>query len=310
MAEQAFAERPFCADVSQAHAEPLAATASRVEHWLLVEYSGYWPHDPLDATVFAGSLRAHVAAQLERLPLSRLLLVRRPGRALREHVRVVYGSTPERGGRFYTLTLDRHPGLLGLDVAAALLGESEPVGEPLEHPLLLVCTHGKRDRCCAKWGFAVFKKIGADLSGRECLAVESSHLGGDRFAATAIVFPGGHMYGHLDASMDYEGLEWGPRVFDWIRYRGCVFETAEQQIVRAGLGARGIGDGTGDLKLIHLASSADVHEFLFELNGVTGSAWLGFQQFEFFGDCRTYEADRKSKSKRFVLKDLRLDGPA
>ena len=41
--------RPFCAEVSSAAAESLAATASRIDHWLLVEYSGMWPHDPLDA---------------------------------------------------------------------------------------------------------------------------------------------------------------------------------------------------------------------------------------------------------------------
>ena len=30
--------RPFCADISREADEPLAATASRVDHWLLVEY--------------------------------------------------------------------------------------------------------------------------------------------------------------------------------------------------------------------------------------------------------------------------------
>ena len=35
--------------------------------------------------------------------------------------------------------------------ASALLGAA-PFGEPLGHPLLLVCTHGKRDRCCARYG--------------------------------------------------------------------------------------------------------------------------------------------------------------
>src|SRR5918994_7546738 len=78
--------RPLCAEVSAAADEPVGATASRIEHWLLVEYSGYWPYDPLEATVFASSLRAHLAQQLARLPQSRLFLVRQPGHARRERV--------------------------------------------------------------------------------------------------------------------------------------------------------------------------------------------------------------------------------
>ena len=69
-----------------------------------IEYSGHWPYDPLDADASSPArCEHHVTAQLERLPRSRLLLVRQPGRARREHVRLVYGSTPERGGGFRTL---------------------------------------------------------------------------------------------------------------------------------------------------------------------------------------------------------------
>ena len=43
--------RPFCADTSRQAGEPLGATASRVDHWLLVEYPGRWARDAV-----AGSL--------------------------------------------------------------------------------------------------------------------------------------------------------------------------------------------------------------------------------------------------------------
>ena len=81
--------RPPCSAASVAAGETPAATASRVEHWLLVEYAGYWPHDPLDAIVFAGSLREHLAAQLASLRNSRLFLVRRPSFRRAGGVRVV-----------------------------------------------------------------------------------------------------------------------------------------------------------------------------------------------------------------------------
>jgi hypothetical protein len=195
VAELPLAERPFCAEVSAAEGEPVGATASRIEHWLLVEYSGYWPYDPLDATIFASSLRKHLAAQLGRLQQSRLFLVRQPGRARRERVRLFYGSTPERGGRFWTLTLDRHPDLLRLDLAAALLGETRPPGEPLEHPLLLVCTHGKRDRCCARHGQVLCSALHERAPAG--WVWQSSHVGGDRFAGNVVCLPEGLYFGRV-----------------------------------------------------------------------------------------------------------------
>ncbi|MGH3105139.1 MAG: sucrase ferredoxin [Gaiellaceae bacterium] len=195
MSEAAASERPLCAEASTAAGEALGATASRVEHWLLVEYGGYWPNDPLDATVFAGGLREHLGAQLAALPHSRLLLIKRPGRSRRDRIRIVYGATPERGRRFFTLELERHPDLLELDVAAALTGRRAPAGEPLAHPLLLVCTHGKRDRCCARYGQPLCEGLHAHANGD--WVWQSSHVGGDRFAGNLVCLPEGLYFGRV-----------------------------------------------------------------------------------------------------------------
>ncbi|HEU5385864.1 MAG TPA: sucrase ferredoxin [Streptosporangiaceae bacterium] len=50
--------------------------------------------------------------------------------------------------------------------------------------MALVCTNGKRDRCCAVRGRPVAAAI-ADATGWDTW--ESSHLGGHRFAATALL---------------------------------------------------------------------------------------------------------------------------
>lgn len=193
MAEPVRSERPFCSEVSTAASEPLGATASYALHWIIVEYAGYWPHDPLDATVFAGSLREHLADNLRRLPHSKLLLVRRPGRARRERVRLFYGATPERGVRFRTLRLERHPDLLELDLAAALLDDAPAPGEQLDHPLLLVCTHGKRDRCCARYGQALCAAL--HRRAPPGWVWQASHVGGDRFAGNLVCLPEGLYFG-------------------------------------------------------------------------------------------------------------------
>lgn len=182
-------DRPFCSELSAAAGEPLGATASRVERWLLVEYGGYWPYEPLDAAVFAGSLRDRLAERLRELPSSKLILLKRPGRERRDRVEVIYGETPQRGAWFRRLELDHHGELADLD-----LTESGP-GEQLEHPLLLVCTHGIRDRCCARYGQALCRALNhlADPQWiRQC-----SHVGGDRFAGNLVVLPEGLYFGRV-----------------------------------------------------------------------------------------------------------------
>jgi hypothetical protein len=188
--------RPPCSTTSLAAGEPLAATASRIEHWLLLEYPGYWPHDPLDAAPFVGRLRGHLESQLAALRNPRLCLVRRPTFRRDGRVRVLYGRTPERGAWFRTLELDAHIDLLELDLAAALRGEAPAPGDPLEHPLLLVCTHGKRDACCARLGRELCSELHRLADG--AWVWQSSHVGGDRFAGNVVCLPEGLYFGRLD----------------------------------------------------------------------------------------------------------------
>ncbi|HEV8251480.1 MAG TPA: sucrase ferredoxin [Gaiellaceae bacterium] len=183
------APRPFCAEVARDAGELLAATASRIEHWLLVEYRGHWPYEALDAAVFAGPLREHLAAQLARLPRARLLLVKRPGRRADTSVHVVYGRTAETGAELRALEVERHEDLLDLDL-------SKSPGRPLEHPLLLVCTHGIRDRCCARYGQALLREIVRQEAERDWVW-QATHVGGDRFAGNLVILPEGLYFGRV-----------------------------------------------------------------------------------------------------------------
>ena len=69
----------FCADVSLEHAEPLAATASRVDHWILVEYRGLWGYDAVAASSLTDTVRAHILDRVAALGHAKVLFVRRPG---------------------------------------------------------------------------------------------------------------------------------------------------------------------------------------------------------------------------------------
>lgn len=64
--------------------------------------------------------------------------------------------------------------------------------------LFAVCTDGKKDPCCSKFGIPIAK-----LFMKQCaedqfsLIIETSHIGGCRFAATTVCFPSGNSYGRI-----------------------------------------------------------------------------------------------------------------
>jgi hypothetical protein len=59
------------------------------------------------------------------------------------------------------------------------------------HRMVFVCTHSGRDACCAMWGRAL---VGG-LTGSVDNVWECSHIGGHRFAPTALLVPGNLVLG-------------------------------------------------------------------------------------------------------------------
>jgi hypothetical protein len=186
--------RNFCSELSQANGEALAATASRVDHWLLVEYRGLWARDELGTSLLSTAVKEHLRHQLARLPRSRLLFVRRPERRGRGGLAVFYGRTAERDPWFRSLELEAYDDLVELDLASSLQSSSPPAGKPLEHPLLVVCTHGKRDPCCARYGRPLYEGL---REAADDWVWQSTHVGGDRFAGNLVCFPEGVYYGRV-----------------------------------------------------------------------------------------------------------------
>jgi hypothetical protein len=220
--------RPLCSDVSRDHSESLAATASRIDNWLLVEYRALWPRQPLTAHGLDEGVKAHLREQLARVAPARLLFVKRPERRGTAGIRVYHGSSREGEARFFQRDLDRYEQLLELELGAA--GAAD---EPLEQPLFVVCTHGKRDRCCAVYGRPLYDAArDASEDGR---VWQASHVGGDRFAGNLIAFPHGLYFGRVEPRQAASILTaYGERRIPLEHYRGrCAYTFAEQAAERA-----------------------------------------------------------------------------
>ena len=230
-------DRPLCAETSRADAEPLAATASRVDRWILIEYRGLWAHDAVDDSTLSAEVKAYLRAQRRLEPHSRILFVRRTERRAHDGLCAFVARTTEGERDLRRLELTRYDDLLELDLATA--------GEPLGHPLFLVCTHGKHDRCCAKYGRPLYDAVREQVD--EGWVWQSTHVGGDRFAGNLICLPDGVYYGRVEPSEVWPLL--GSALAGEVylpRYRGRSCYSfpvqAAERAVREALGLAGVGD--------------------------------------------------------------------
>ncbi len=178
---------PFCADLSRENDEPLSATASRIDNWFLIEYRGLWACDALTGSGLSDQVKRHLRDQVRSVPHGRLLFVRRPDR--RGSPKLVAFTAASRPGRT-TVTrteFEAYDDLRGIELRA---------GTPVEHPLFLVCTHGKHDPCCARHGRPLYEALRDELEPDWVWQV--SHIGGDRFAGNLVCLPEGLYYGRVD----------------------------------------------------------------------------------------------------------------
>jgi len=190
-----------CSALAREHHEPLAGTASQALGYLLIEQPGSWGRDALTESTLDAALGARLGAAAKGVGV-KTLLTRRPGphpRVAMDHFEVVLahaGPTPWMEVCQLTETQ-----LAALDPGHCARATPPGLGTAVRAPRWLVCTHARRDRCCATRGRPIADTLGT-LHPEETW--ETSHLGGHRFAGTMLVLPHGLVYGNLDVAAAME----------------------------------------------------------------------------------------------------------
>jgi hypothetical protein len=214
------ADRYRCASASAARDEPMPGTASRVRSWVLVEQPGAWGRDALRES----RLDPGVGDALDRLGRRhrvRVLLVRRPGRVAAARPRVYLAHSARTAGWLEALDVGSAADLLDLDWARVAGAEPPGYGRRERDPVHLVCTNGRHDACCADMGRPVVRAL---VAAGTASVWESSHVGGDRFAANVVSLPSGVYLGRVDpatAPQVVTDLERGLVALEHFRGRSC-----------------------------------------------------------------------------------------
>ena len=184
----------YCSIESRNNREPLIGSASRTDFWICLEY----PHPMSEKALRENRLPEEIKAYLDLLQSTlsnaRVLLIRRQ-RSSQDGALLLYladGRDPSP--LLYKLPLARYTDLLDLDIPAFFTQGGPTLPAPCNEPLFLVCTNGKRDACCSKWGLPAFKTL-AQQYGEQVW--QSSHVGGHRFAPNLVCLPHGVFYGRV-----------------------------------------------------------------------------------------------------------------
>jgi len=174
----------FCTAASRANGESLYGTVAHIQSWLLVEHPGFWPPRAIEQSPnFSDRVKDYLRDGEGRSVFDRALLIRREHRRS-EWLHAYFVRSCDVPATIEQVRFRDYEELPELPAH----------GESLDVVMYAVCTHGRHDKCCAKFGLPVYRTL-RDLVGRRVW--ECSHVGGDRFAGNVVVFPHGLYYGHV-----------------------------------------------------------------------------------------------------------------
>jgi hypothetical protein len=187
-----------CSTAAELRGDVMHGTAPPQTRVLLVHQPGAWGARGLVESRCAPDVARRIDAAAAAMGM-RLQTIQRPGK---HEVGV-----PAGGFRF--AIADTREGAASVtwwrvDDQAQIASELEggwPRLAPIDvdtAPLYLVCAHGRHDPCCALRGRPVAQALNTARPGR---VWETTHLGGDRFAANVLVLPTGELYGRVPPSL-------------------------------------------------------------------------------------------------------------
>ncbi|NUP62422.1 MAG: sucrase ferredoxin [Nonomuraea sp.] len=218
----------------------LASATVGARLWLLIEYAGAWPSH-LESLQLPEKIAELVRAALERG--IRPQLIRRPGKRTRPQDQGIPVLLAYAAGDRPWLARGVVAGPDDLDLDAFMAGVLPESCILEDEPVFLVCTHAKRNACCARIGLPLARSLAESLPGR---VWETSHVGGDRYAANLVCLPHGIFYGSMSqaaALAAANAYRSGEVILDRLRGRAGIPEPlqAVEHFARAHTGECSVG---------------------------------------------------------------------
>ena len=169
---------------------PIFGTAPETKRWILVEYNGPWGKQVLPYSSLSPSIKNYLQNLVDNLESVKLLFIKRSDRRDAKDIQVYLIDNSDEF-RMQSFRLREYEELPFSHIEQFFDNTDR---KSQTEPLYLVCTNGKRDMCCAKFGLPLYQAL---CKHRGTSVWQCSHFGGHRFAPTFIHFPSGGCYGRI-----------------------------------------------------------------------------------------------------------------
>jgi hypothetical protein len=184
-----------CSESAVWNRDQLIGTAKPIRLFLALEFWPPWHRKAIESPGLPDEVRHFWALIRAAIPQSRFLAIRQSESKNRSPKCFVAIPNGPRSV-LYQFELISYRNIIDIPVLDLFARATSPTTVPtrdLQEPqIFLVCTHAKRDTCCARQGNPVYQAI------REWSYVwETSHLGGCRFAANMLSLPNGLLFGQV-----------------------------------------------------------------------------------------------------------------
>lgn len=225
-------EASLCARHSSAAQEPLIGTVGLRRTWILIQDHGLWQEKAFKQSDLPEKVKRHLVDVVgdfigdDEKAHNAVVLIRNSERrdVERKKLFVVHASVDGQPPFIREFEWESPSDILKLPLRCTLSGRDE--GRPVSD-LLLVCTNGSRDRCCAKFGLPLYRELAARDPAR---VWRSSHLGGHRFAPVVAWLPHGIYYGRVPteaAGQLLDDINAGKLSLDYFRGRATFPKAAQ-----------------------------------------------------------------------------------
>jgi hypothetical protein len=216
----------FCSDLSRNASETIFGTASVGKIWLLVEHPEPWGRKALGDNRMPDQVKESLSSTLDQIEGGRFQLIRQ-GYSRNGFINFFIAVTRESSPYILRFKLKEYKQLLDMDIRGLAQAPDPAAGTVERSPLYLICADGAHDKCCAKYGLQTYKFMRERFGDS---VWQSSHVGGDRFAANLVCFPHGLFFGRVsEAEVGQVAGEYrNGRIFlDNYRGRACYSRNAQ-----------------------------------------------------------------------------------
>jgi hypothetical protein len=294
----------FCTELAHAAGEQIYGSAAETRVWLVLEYAAPWGGRAVEESDLPEAVKAQLQRWERSVPGARVQLIKKGPRPAGAQLLFYVGLSDEQNPTLYRFALSAYTDLLTLDLPALVQGDERYAEQRVNERLFLVCTNGKRDLCCAKWGLPVYQAMSQTAS---AAVWQTTHTGGHRFSATLVCLPHGLAYGWVepDEAAPLIATYAQDQLYRLDRYRGRTCYDSITQVAEAFL-----REQTGNLDLAayrHISTTAQPERhWQVQFQAVTNGATHTLHLVEYLSDFANPTSCSKSKGEQ--LRQYRLAG--